>query len=81
MITPTQQEREKRKLAILAEFQEGEKLYTNQVATKINVVWPVADRLLRELVKEGRLSGDKATGYIMFKKPSLLEKIRNVLHV
>lgn len=81
MITPTQQEREKRKLAILAEFQEGKKLYTNQVATKINVVWPVADRLLRELVKEGRLSGDKPTGYIMFKKPSLLEKIRNVLHV
>lgn len=67
-------EREKtrvvRKEKVLAMFSDGNTLYTNTVAKKIGVVWPVADRLLQQLVDEGRLSGNKLDGYSLYKEPA-----------
>lgn len=82
MLTKHQKTREERKLRILAEFEGGEKLYTNQVATRLGLTWPVTDRLLQQLVVEGRLFGNKL-GYTVEepKKPTLMEKIKDALHV
>lgn len=80
-MTERDKTREERKAQVLESFSEGKKLYTNHVAKQIGVVWPVADRLLRELVAEGRLSGSKGWGYTLPEKQTLWRKIREVLHV
>lgn len=80
----SQKKREVRKLNTLVQFHTDETLYTNQIAKNIGVVWPVADRLLNELVKEGRLTGNKMQGYTLYvepKKETLREKIKRILHV
>lgn len=82
--TEREKTREVRKLNVLKAFVGNEILYTNQIAKKIGVVWPVADRLLQELVDEGRLSGDKLAGYTPYKPPvklTLYERIKRFIHV
>lgn len=73
--------REDRKIKILDGFPKDKKVFTNEVATKIGVHWPVADSLLRALVAEGKLAGGKDNGYILPVKPTILERIKSVLHV
>lgn len=76
--------RDARKLNIIKAFAGNETLFTNEIAKKVGVVWPVASRLLQDLVDEKRLSGNKVDGYTLFKeerKKSLLEKIKGILHI
>jgi hypothetical protein len=73
--------RETRKSEIIKAFVGNEVLYTNQVATKIKVVWPQADILLQSLVQEGRLTGNKMIGYSVPKKETFRDKIRKFLHI
>lgn len=80
-MTEREATREKRKQTIISMFSDNKKLYTNQVAKEIGVVWTVADRLLHELVSEGHLSGVKATGYSKFHKPTAWERLKNVINV
>lgn len=82
MKSPREQKRELRKANILSSFDENETQYTNQIAKRINVVWPVADRLLQELVDERQLVGDKLAGYKLYhksKKENIFEKIKRLL--
>lgn len=82
--TEREKTREVRKLNVLKGFVGNETLYTNQVAKKIGVVWPVADRLLNELVEEGRLTGNKLMGYSVYEEPkkeTIREKIKRIFHV
>lgn len=79
IMTKRDKTRERRKLNATAEFHGEETLFTNEIAKAIGVVWPVADRLLKELVDEGKLTGDKLNGYK--KKQTVWGKIKGVLHV
>lgn len=80
--TEREKAREARKQNIIKAFVGNEVLYTNQVAKKLGVVWPQADRLLRSLVEEGRLVGNKMIGYSLpEKKETLGEKIKRILHI
>lgn len=72
MKTEREKTREARKLTILNHFSGDERKYTNQVAKEADIVWPVADRLLNELVAEGRLVGDKIKGYALYETPMKL---------
>jgi len=79
--------REARKIKILEQF-AGKRipLTVNEVARKVDIVWPVAFKLLTQLVEEGRLYGDKLNGYTLYppeikKQPSLAQKVRQFLHV
>ena len=88
MRTEREKTREARKLDILVSFTEEDTQYTNQVAKKIGVVWPVADRLLRELVREGKLTGDKVKGYRLYEEPieepkkdNFFDKVKSFLHI
>lgn len=80
--TEREKTREARKLSALKAFVGNEVLYTNHIAKKIGVVWPVADRLLQELVDEGRLTGDKSYGYKVPKpvKLTIYGRIKKLLH-
>jgi predicted transcriptional regulator len=76
--------REVRKLDILSTFKGSETQYTNQIAKGIGVTWMVADRLLQQMVDEGRLYGNKMLGYSTQKKPedmSRWEKLKRMLNV
>lgn len=76
--------RDERKAAIISLFNNGDALYTNKVANAIGVVWPVADRLLQDLVKEGTIEGDKVAGYKLAKKidkTTLRYRIKKFLRV
>lgn len=80
--TEREKTREVRKLNVIESFISDETQFTNQIAKKIDVVWPVADRLLNELVDEGRLFGDKVKGYRLHpapKKEGLRDKIKHLL--
>jgi hypothetical protein len=79
--TEREKTREVRKLNVLELFVDDKTLYTNQVAKKIGVVWPVADRLLNELVEERKLTGDKAVGYKLFQQEGVYGKIKKFLHL
>lgn len=82
--TEREKKREIRKLDALAQFTGDETLYTNQIAKKIGVVWPVADRLLNELVDEGKLTGNKLLGYVLYQEPAkekLRDKVKRLLHI
>jgi Mn-dependent DtxR family transcriptional regulator len=76
--------RDERKAAVISLFNNGDSLYTNKVAKGIGVVWPVADRLLQDLVKEGIIEGDKVAGYKLAKKidkTTLRYRIKKFLRV
>jgi DNA-binding transcriptional regulator YhcF (GntR family) len=73
--------RELKKLAALAVFKDNEILSTNQVAVRMRVGWPVADRALYYLVEDGKLIGNTATGYSLRKDhTSLLDKLKRLIH-
>jgi len=77
------QKRQARKASILVMFANDTTIYTNQVAKGIGVVWPVADTLLQELVQEQKLSGDKESGYRIYKKQkeSFSDKVKKFFHL
>lgn len=71
-----------RKNKIVKLFAADEKLFTNQVAVRASIVWPVADGLLQELVEEGRLAGDKINGYFVpVEKSSKLGRLKSFFHI
>lgn len=73
--------RERRKLEVIDAFSEDEVLFTNQIAKRIGVVWPVADRILKELVHEERIMGGKMNGYTLPAKKTIWVKLKQVFHV
>lgn len=76
--------REARKLDIIDALKVDNALYTNQIAKKLDVVWPTADRLLQELADEGRIFGNKLLGYSLYdkeQKVTFYDKIKKFLHV
>lgn len=72
--------REELKQQVLAVFNEGDKLYTAEVARRAGLKWPQTDRLLQQLVAEGRLFGNK-TAYMLQEpeKLSMIGKLKNAL--
>ena len=77
--TQRERVRDERKHNIIKSFVGHDKLFTNEIAKKINVVWPVADRLLIELVDEKRLAGDKVNGYYIYQEDTtLLAKLKKL---
>jgi predicted transcriptional regulator len=68
--------REKRKALILDILEEGTQ-FTNQIAREVGVNWPMADKLLSEMVQARTIVGDKLNGYRLPPSPTFWQRIKN----
>ena len=81
VLTTRDKIRELRKDKVVCLFDEKDILFTNEISRNINVVWGITDKIMRELVEEGRVAGNKYDGYrLPARRVTLLNKFKKMIN-